>query len=121
MNAHLSISTTDLDVEDLQAMARDVCEEINGKTSVNASLSEERDLAGTKGDIGLLGQIALTFLSGGAAVALIDLLKSYFDRNSSLEVAFERPDGKKLKILAENMGEQEIERTREMAREFFHN
>jgi hypothetical protein len=46
----------------------------------------------------MLGQIVLTFLTGGAATALIACLKTYLERDRSLSVSVKGADGKEIKI-----------------------
>ena len=74
---------------------------------------------GNKGDLVQLGQIILTFLTSGAAVALIEVLKAYFARSASIEMEFEREDGRKMRIRAENIEPDQIDSTRTIAKEFF--
>ena len=57
--------------------------------------------------------------SGGVAVALVNVLKAFFERNSSIQMEFRRDDGKEMRISVHNMKADEIERTRALAREFF--
>jgi hypothetical protein len=76
---------------------------------------------GSKGEAITLGLIALTFLSGGSAVALLDVLKSYLARDSSLEMTLERNDGAKLIINAKNIRKEQMEETFRRAKEFLQN
>ena len=84
-----------------------------------ATIPEKPAGAGTRGAELMIGEVALAVLSSGAAVALINVLRSYFDRSSSRELEFERSDGNKLKISTRNVHADEIEQTFDRAREFF--
>ena len=55
-----------------------------------------------------IGNLALTFLSSGAAVALCNVCKSVFERTASVEMSFEREDGNKLSIKAQSVSSDQI-------------
>ena len=74
-------------------------------------------IVGKKGDAVAIGQIVLAALSSGTVVAMFNVLKSYIDRKPSLKLEIETPDGKKLKIDAENLKKTQIDQTIQMAKE----
>lgn len=119
MDVTLSMTSGDLDAEDLQNLTNDLCRTVNQETDVTAKLPEEPGEAGTRGDPITVGTLILTFLTSGAAVALFNVVKSYFERNSSLVITFKRKDGDTLEIEAKNVHPDQINRTMEAAREFF--
>lgn len=118
MDATLSLASDALSPEDLQGLTRSLTTTINRETDIEAKLPEGPGAAGARGEPITIGVIALSFLTSGAAVAMFNVLKSYFERSSSLKMTFER-GGKRLAITAENVKDKHIERTMEMAREFF--
>lgn len=61
----------------------------------------------------------MTFLSGGSAVALLDVMKSYLARDSTLELTLERNDGAKLILNVKNMRKEQIDETFKAFKEFF--
>jgi hypothetical protein len=63
---------------------------------------------GAPGDTVGIGQIALSFFSSGAAVALVECLKAYFMRERSLVARVKRPDGTEIEISSKNIGTPEI-------------
>lgn len=115
----LSISSNRLDEEELQQIACDLSRDVNQETDITASLAEGESKDEFKGEPITLGVILLAFLTTGTAVALFNVLQSYFERNSSLTMEFEREDGKKLTISAENMNSSKIDRTILLAKRFF--
>ncbi len=120
MPFELSIAAPDLDNEDLQTLTHDLARTINQETDFRADLPEESGGVGSKGDVGLLGQIALTLLgSGGVAVALIGVLRSYFERSRALEIELTREDGRKLKISGAELSPERIEELIPIAQRFF--
>ena len=118
MDVRLSITSSDLDAEDIHDLSIDLSMTLIRETDVDAKLAERPTETGGKGEPITVGIIMLAFLTSGAAVSLLNVLKSYFERDSSLEMEFQREDGTKLRIRAENVRSDQIARTREFAREF---
>lgn len=116
--AALIISSSETDPHNLQEVTRDLCKTINRETDIEAAISESPGVAGSKGDAITIGTIVLSFITGGGAVALINVLKAYIDRGNQLEMKFEMND-KSLTINAKNVDSEEIDRTFEKAQEFF--
>jgi len=119
MGQNLVVSSQRLRPADIQALTRELASSINRRTDIRAKMPEGEARPGERGDAVTLGAIALSFLTSGAAVALFQVLKAYFERDESLEMAFERPDGRKLTIKAENMSTERIDETVALARAFF--
>jgi hypothetical protein len=120
MKTTLSISSSELSDERLQSLTGNLCRIITNETDIEADLCTGIAQEGAKGESITLGLIALTFLSGGSAVALLDVLKSFLSRDSTLEMTLERNDGAKLTINAKNMQREQIEETYSKARDFLH-
>ncbi len=119
MDATLKIISSDLAAEDLQVLTRELSQALNKETEVSATLPEESGGPGTRGGaVELLGQILLTALSSGTVVALFNILKSYLERKPSLEMEFQRTDGQKLKVRAEDLDKSQIEQTMKLVNEF---
>jgi hypothetical protein len=75
-------------------------------------LKSEDSLPGKKGDPITIGNIILTLIgSGGIAVSLIQVLKSFVERKSSLHFELTQPDGRKMEITAENLDHKNLEQT----------
>ncbi|HEY6187450.1 MAG TPA: hypothetical protein VIW80_07220 [Pyrinomonadaceae bacterium] len=122
MNITMSLVSTELDEQMLQGVAQELCATINEETPATAAIAEQPSTgeAGHKGDLVSIGTLVLGLLgSGGVAVSLIGVLKSYMERGRPIEIEMERPDGKKLKIKADNVGADKIDQTMKLAREFF--
>ncbi|MBI4874298.1 MAG: hypothetical protein HY822_06675 [Acidobacteria bacterium] len=120
MSLRFSLVSSELDAEDLQALTRDFCGAANREDGLLAELVHGAAAPGAKAvDTALIGNLALTFLSSGAAVAFINVCKSFFERTSSLEMSVEREDGRKLSIKAQNVESGQIASTLETVREFF--
>lgn len=119
MTQTLTVTSGRMDAADVQALTRDLVASINRHTDARAEIPEGEAAAGERGDPVTLGMIALSFISSGAAVALFQIVKAYFERDRTLELAFERPDGQTMSIKAENMDPDRIDEAIAMAKTFF--
>ena len=119
MDCTLAIASEQLDSEDLQDLTRELETLINRNTEVTAVTPQGDIQPGARGEPITLGLLALTFLSSGAAVAMFQVLKAIFERNAGVEMSFERADGRKLSIKAENVRPEQLDETMALAREFF--
>jgi hypothetical protein len=121
MQIRATLSAIDLDQEDIQGLTVELCRELNRETNVEAKLLELPPSAGGKGDPLSIGAMTLTFMTSGAAVALMKLIESCLSRRSSLEVELERPDGQKMIVRGKDIRPEEVQRTADLARKFFEN
>lgn len=119
MSVTLSINSSELNAEDIHELALDLSRTLEQEADISANLAEGTSEAGTKGEPITVGVLILTVLKSSVVASMFGVLKSYFERNSTLEMEFQRGDGSKLKIKAENVRPDQIERTMESAREFF--
>jgi hypothetical protein len=118
MEAIAQLTSNDLDPEQLQGIARDLCRTLNSETNIEAMLSRSGLSRGSRGDPATVGTLALAFITSGAAVALVKVFEAYVSRKSSLELQLEKPDGRKLRISAQDVRPEQIEMTAKLAKEF---
>ncbi len=118
MGIKLSLATSSLSPEDLQDLTRELCDAVNDETDLEASLAQAADVSGSKGDPVTIGVIVLAFITSGAAVKLMGVLKSYVERHASLQIELQRGDGQKLAITAENLRSERVEETIDLAKQF---
>lgn len=118
MAVKLVVSSEELVDEDLQVLAADLCKSISRETDIDAKLPEGSINEKAKGEPITLGVILLYSIKFGALAALFGVLKSYFERESSLEVNIQRDDGVIISINAKNMHTDQIERTFKKVNEF---
>jgi hypothetical protein len=78
-----------------RALARDLARE---RALEAREATRPAELGERASGVELLGQLVLTFLTGGAAKALLDGLRPYFERDRSLVVALKTRDGTELRI-----------------------
>ena len=100
----LSLSSVDLDEEDMQELTRQLCRDLTDEAGIAAALGAEPSEAGAKGDFELIGQILIKAVgAGGAIAALVGVLKAYVQRKPSLQFEFQKKGGDKLKIKADDL------------------
>jgi hypothetical protein len=100
----LSLSSVDLDEEDMQDLTRQLRRDLTDEAGIAAALVAEPSEAGAKGDFELIGQILIKALgAGGAIAALVGVLKAYVQRKPSLQFEFQMKGGEKLKIKADDL------------------
>jgi hypothetical protein len=111
MNITLQLSSAALPHEELDALTRQLAQTISSETAITAQIPEHQPTAGAKGDLITVGVLALSFLSTGAAVALIEVFKTYLGRVSNLAIEVKRPDGSQVSISAQNMKPEQMQDT----------
>jgi hypothetical protein len=119
MRVTLALASPDLSAEQLQALTLDVRRTLVSETDIAATVPEGTPRVGERGDAVTVGTLLLTFLTSGAAVAVCEIAKTYFQRNSSLAMEFRRDDGGTLKIVAENLRADQVDKTIATAKRFF--
>ena len=119
MEATLTLTSDRYSPELLQAMTRELSVSLGDNTDIRTALPEAFAEPGARGDPVTIGVLALAFVTSGSAVALFKVLKAYFERDSSLEMEFQRTDGQKMSIRAENVSADQIDKTMAAARAFF--
>lgn len=96
----------------MHVLTREIIQTINSETVISSQILEHPSITGAKGEPITMGVLILSFLSsGGVAVALIGVLKSYFDRVSNLTIEVKRSDGSQVSLSAQNMKPEQIEDT----------
>ncbi len=108
MATFLSLSAPDLNDESLQELTRQLCQDLRSEAGIESSLVEQPAGSGMKGDLVTIGQIALG--AGGPLVALIGVLKVYAQRKPSLQVEFQSKDGDRIKITADDLRGDHIDK-----------
>ena len=111
MDAELSLHHEEMSEEALQELVFSLMRSLNQETDLTARLPEETGGIGTRGNIGIVGQIFLAALSSGTVVSLLQVLKSYVERKPTLEIELKTGTGSPLKIKAEHLSPEQIEQT----------
>lgn len=63
---------------------------------------------GTRGITLDVSQVLITFMTGGAAVALIDCMKAYLSRQEQMSIKLTSADGRSLEINATDVNSKEV-------------
>ena len=86
------------------AMTRELQGSLRSQGCIRAELVTRPATPGERsGTVELLGQLALSFAGGGGAIALLNCIKTYLDRDRSLRVRLKRPDGQEIEIEGTNL------------------
>jgi hypothetical protein len=83
-----------------------LCDLINSEKIGAASLTEGTGSQGNKGDPITLGVIAITLIKSGAAVAMFNVLKAYFQNRATIDIELTNAAGDVLKLNASNLAGQ---------------
>jgi len=118
VQATLSVGSSRLADEDLHSLAQDLCASLNRETPVRAAWPEQAPAPGARGEPITLATLLLTFMSSGAAVALCEVLRSYFERDASLAIKLTREDGRSIELHTENLSAGQVERTLDVLETF---
>lgn len=107
MEINLSLSSDELDKDELQQLTRQLCLALREDIGVDASLAKQDYAPGTRG--AEWAQIVIAAIgSGGVAVALVNVLTEWVKRKKSLTIKAEDKDGRKIEITAENQNVTEL-------------
>ena len=114
-DATLTIDSDEPDLSRLDAMTRAVARSLQAE-GIDAAVAGAPDtVAGSKGDAVTVGTIALSLIgSGGVVVTLLQVLKAYLERKSSISFQVTRPDGQKVTVNASTFGAAQLEQTRKL-------
>lgn len=118
MDMSLQIEAPGLSDDDLQQVTLELCQTINDETDVSAEMQVGETVPGSKGEPIEVGLLVLAFFTSGAATALFEAIKAYFERNRSLKFILKRPDGETLELGADNLRAGQIDQTLALAEEF---
>jgi hypothetical protein len=117
MDLTLTLTTPDFAGKDLQRLSLDLAHSLARDGGITAETVEGSALPSTRGDAITLGVLALSFLTSGAAVALLNVFKSYFERSAAMTVELLRADGAKLTVAAADLGAGRFEQTLALAQQ----
>jgi hypothetical protein len=109
----LSLTSSTLSDDVIQALTFDLCGDLRRELAEDANVAERSPIgAGAKGDSFMVGTIVLSLIgSGGVAVTLINLLKSYIDRGHNLKIRLKTKSGERVDLEANNLRPEQIEQT----------
>lgn len=114
MTLTIAIESEDADLtpENIHDLAREICESLNQELDADARLAPTGGGIGHKGDAVSVGTILLTiFGGGGVAVALVNVLNSFFNRSTNIKIEIKTRTGESLQIEASNLRADEIDKT----------
>jgi Effector Associated Constant Component 1 len=111
MSILLSVSATDLDIDALQQLTIQLCQDLRNEADIQTSIPEQPATHGTRGDIVTIGQILIAAVgAGGPIVALINVLRAYSQRKPSLQFELQTKDGDIVKITADDLRSDDMKK-----------
>lgn len=115
----LSFVSTSLDADTLAQLTRDLGRDIEAEAGVATVAQSAVTAPGTKGDPITIGAIVLAAVSsGGALTALFGILKSYLERQPSIDFTMTRADGTSFTVSAKDIAPDKLEATYKLAERF---
>lgn len=108
MSIQLIVNNSNLSKDELQVLTGDLCQTLMKETTIQAVAEQGKSQLGGKGEPITLGVLILSFITSGSAVALIEVLKSYIMRDSSLEIEVKRGE-ESIKINLQNVQTKQVE------------
>jgi hypothetical protein len=91
----------------MQARMRQLSREMQARADVKTEQARGPAQAGAKGEPITIGALLVTFISSGAAVAALNVLKSWIEKDKSLSFTIKKADGTEITVNATNMEEAE--------------
>ena len=98
MKLNLQVAGEGFDDVRLDRVTRDLLKDIRADVDPAAQLPKAQGEAGAKGDVAMIGQIALALISGGVVTKLVEQLTGYVNRNRKISVEVQKADGSKMKL-----------------------
>jgi hypothetical protein len=115
----MELKSRRIEKDNLVTITRTLRNQLSSSADLKVDFARRQSDGTDKGPLKDGAKLAFEFIKSDAIPLIIDTINGYFKRESTLEMEFERPDGKKLKLNAKNFSSESIEQTRQMAREFF--
>ena len=111
----LKLECADYDDSRIDAVTRDLARSLR-EEGVGAAMASQGDAApGKKGDPVTIGAIVLTLIqTGGGAGTLLQVLKAYLARKSTMRFELTRADGRKVSLDASWFNKAQMEETQKV-------
>jgi hypothetical protein len=103
MGARMTVECGERSAEDLQSLVDELTADLNQVQGADAAAESVAAPKGSRGDMISLGTIAMSFLTSGAAVAALNVLKSYFEREPALVLRVKGADGAEAELTARDV------------------
>lgn len=110
MGVQVTVACGERTEEDLQGLVDELLADLNQLKGAEAAPAQVAATKGARGDVISLGNIVMTFITSGAAVAAIGVLKTYFAREPALKLKFKGADGEEVELDAKRLNDKNTER-----------
>jgi hypothetical protein len=97
MQVGITVNAADSDDRTAE-LTRELLKDIRSDADPRAYLPTKNASPGSKGDLAILGEIALALVSGGAVTKFIQAMFGFLGRHRKIEIEVQNSSGKKLKL-----------------------
>lgn len=118
MSIELLISSNDLRGQALQEFTENLCETLMREAKLDAAMKKGDSYLGAKGEPITIGVIVLSFITSGAAVALLNAISAHFARSNKIEVSMSKANGDTFTLKSENMAAEQHQQTLKQLEDF---
>lgn len=94
----LALECPDLSPAEIQDLTGDLIRQLNEQPGLEAAQRVQTAAPGSRGDAITIGNIVLAVFTSGAAVAALEVLKTYFQRQPKLKMKLKTADGEELTL-----------------------
>lgn len=110
MDVRVTVACAERTPEDLAELVGELTAELNQLQGADVRVEPSAARQGERGDAFSLGNILITFISSGAAVAAINVVKTYFQREPALKLKFKGADGEEVELDAKRLNDENTRR-----------
>jgi len=110
-SVNLQLSSEKMRNDQIQSLTRDLFLTLSKQKSIKPKMPEGISVPGKKGEPITIGLLVLTFITSGAAVALLEVIKAYLIREKSLKITIKKTDGTGITLNAQNINDEQIRDT----------
>jgi hypothetical protein len=113
MSITLSLSSTHMPDDSLQQLTYAICADLRSEFDEHATLMEHPSTSkNDKGDAISVGTIVMSLIgTGGVAVALVNVLRSYIERGQHLSIKVKSKRGDEVELTADNLKPDQLKET----------
>lgn len=114
MELRFAVRCDELDPERLHASTLELRKALLDETDASVAAPAATTQAGAKGDPITIGDLAVTFLTSGAAVSIFKVLEAFVTRKRSIQLEISRPDGQKFLLNANDVSPEQLAATQQV-------
>jgi|SRR5580765_279043 len=110
----LHLSATDLDDEGIQYLTHEFAQSLQTETGISVVLPTLPEAKGFKGDPITVGNMLVTLIGTQGVLAFINVIRTYFERKSSIQIEVTDATGKRVVLGAQNLTPSQVQDTKRL-------